>query len=368
MARRVGLSTTSRQRLALAFFATIVIATVATMGVRYFHAFRVSLETRDGSTIATVEGPAQLLERLTSVSEMRRRCKFPLFVDPWGGVNWGDDVFPPTNTAPPLTDSDGCEDLTRHRYSAPGTYLVKASMGYLGPTDIPIHDWDTAITVTVPGTPIEVSDFTLIDVAAGQVFPYQKSIPVEWNLNAGASTDLTFEVVTESGDVAATQTFQGLRYVGHGKASVSLNSAKYDSIVKADMVRAHLRATARFGAKEVVRESGLFTLSAQYETTSDSAPKITVAREARSVSLQQTLWNPACDGYLIDWGDGSTPERKVAPEAPQQGCLLARTVVSSRHIYDQPGTYRIVLRTSSFSYQNPPEDAPHYEAFDVQIP
>jgi hypothetical protein len=241
-------------------------------------------------------------------------------------------------------------------------------MAHLGPADGAIPEWDQSIDVTVPGAPIAVSDFTLIDAAAGQTFRYQQSIPVEWTLVAGAPTVLTLEVVTEKGEVAATETLSGLQYVGHGKAWVSLNSPTYDAVVRPDMVPVHLRATARIGSQEIVRAGQRFILSAEYEMTSDTAPHVEVERETRAATLTQTLWNPSCDGYLIDWGDGATPERKVAPAAPQQGCILAGVTVTSRHVYPQPGRYRIVLRTSSFSYQDAPEDAPSYQAFDVTVP
>jgi len=360
-------SLTWRRRVVPALFVAIAIAIVSTVAVRHLNAFRVSLESRDGAFIATVAGPKPLLERLAVVSESRRHCEFPSFVPSWGFVDWGDDESPPTNTAAPPAGVDGCEDLRRHRYTAPGTYVVKAEMGYLGSTDIPISVWTESITVTVPGAPIAVSDLTLIDVAAGQVFPYQKSIPVEWNLVAGSAADLTLEVVTESGEIAAAQTFHGLRYVGPGKAKVSLNSESYNAVVKPDMVPAHLRATARFGDKQVVREGGSVTLSSQQVGVWDGAPHITVEAMTRTVSLEQTLYNPSCDGYFIDWGDGSPPVSKVALTAPQQGCILEKILVTSRHTYNRPGKYRIMLRVSKFSYKEAPEEAPSYRAFDVEI-
>jgi hypothetical protein len=120
-----------------------------------------------------------------------------------------------------------------------------------------------------------------------------------------------------------------------------------------------IRATASDGGAVIVRESGWLTLSGERRASSPWAYGATVSRvgQTRTVVFEQVIWEPTCTGYLIDWGDGSLPERRVMPKPEGVGCALDKVEQKTRHTYAKPGEYRIIYRETESSYNHPPRTA-----------
>lgn len=330
----------------------------------------ISLDGDSVPVIATIVGPQSLLDRAAQVAKLRDdTCEIrQIFIGESFSVDWGDQGRYYTQVAPPILGPDGCVDWMKHRYTVPGTYLVRAGLHHLGPTDMPISDWQSERRVTVGGVPAPL-DFSLVDIPAGSTFLYQSDLTVEWQLTTGSPADLKLEIVGETGEVAVTKTLTGLTYVGRGKTTLRLQGPEYDRLVRPDKVKAHVRATLTSGGLTIVRDSGTMTLSSEIVfSQSDIVPRAEVAAaQPRKVTFSHHTYHRTCHSYVIDWGDGSPVERVVVDDMPR-GCTIDSTWLKSDHVYAEAGTYRIILRVNDFSFQEPPEDSPFYQAVTVTVP
>jgi hypothetical protein len=157
--------------------------------------------TPNGKTaIATLTGPPSLLERIRRVEKARRDCVLgPGFIPQWFAIDWGDDERIKTHQAAPILAPDGCEDWSKHTYSANGKYRIRATIGHLGETDIPMPDWLSEVTIEVRNIPATGFDLTLGGSAEGGTFLYGEPIPVEWDLVTEQPVQLVLALVDESG-------------------------------------------------------------------------------------------------------------------------------------------------------------------------
>mgnify|MGYP000954161008 CR=1 FL=1 len=330
----------------------------------------ISLDGDSVPVIATIIGPQSLLDRAAQVAKLRDdTCEIrQIFIGESFSVDWGDQGRYYTQVAPPILGPDGCVDWLKHRYTVPGTYLVRAGLHHLGPTDMPISDWQSERRVTVGGiaAPLE---FSLVDTATGRTVLYQSPLTVEWQLATGSPAELKLELVGENGAVAVTRTLTGLAYVGRGQTTLRLQGPAYDALVRPDNVKALIRATLTSGGQTIVRESGTMTLSSEIVFSNpDTAPRAEpVAGQPRTITFSHHTYYRECHSYEIDWGDGSPAERSIVDRIPN-ACTLESILVRSTHSYVEAGTYRITLRVNDFSFQGPPEDSPFYQAVTVTVP
>jgi hypothetical protein len=331
---------------------------------------RVIQEGDRAPATVTVVAPWELLARIDLVASRREACELRLgFMYEGFIVHWGDDDMAGTRIEPLIPDADGCQDWRKHQYTVPGTYRIRAGLYHLGPDDAPVGDWGAETTVTISGDRRPL-DFAFVETDHPEPYLYGDRITVVWNLTTDGPSYLQLDLVGENGVTLTTRSFAGLSYIGKGKVELFLQGPEYEQLIKDGMGRARIRATIRSDSGAlVVRETDPLLLSSEYVSSGDDyAPRAYLVSDTpHAVMIDHFSLTPKCQGYLIDWGDGSPPLR-VVPEQ-QNDCGSRDERIKNMHVYPAAGTYRITLRTNELHHLwMLPEDRPFYEAVTITIP
>jgi hypothetical protein len=321
------------------------------------------------STIVRVTGPQALVDRVAEYAATRRDCAEAFSIGgPGFWIDWGDDGHLRTRVEASPLGSDGCPDLLQHRYTVPGTYQIKALL--YQPSDTapaPAYEWQSEAVATVMGR-VEPLAFSLLSPAGGESYLYQASIPVAWSVATGGPINLTLELVAENGMVLESERYEGLSYVGRGEANVHLRSRSYERSIVNGGTTAKIRATIVSDNHEsLVRESEVISLSAEHVGLSKFRPNVELlADQPLAVKLRHHTFQPQCHDYLIDWGDGTPPEK--APPLVKASCIVGEQWIETMHTYRAAGTYQIVLRTNEHRLQESAAASPYFERITATVP
>ncbi len=314
----------------------------------------------------TVEivGPAVFVSKANSLDPKRYYG--------WGPglrIDWGDGCSWPQRGS---KVSEAESSVSRHRYTVPGTYKIRAFLYHHGPNDGSVTDWYAEAVVEVSGGNIENLPLSLEILSPGknEVYGFQEFPVIKWRLQTNKSVNILFQMLDLQNNLIGMDELK----------NISFNSEEQEKRLSlrafAELEKSLSRGNHKFKIRMIVsdqsgnqilsKESKAFTMTDEFK--SNNLKAFIIEPEGRPLEASVSYMSYHVDdlSYILDWGDGSPPVQALKP-LPLKGSMLKAKQLVFRHKYAKPGRYQVKIRSNDGRIFTDLEKIPYYEAVYLEV-
>ena len=320
----------------------------------------VKLNVNSGKAPLKVEvlAPAELLTRGKTWNGYRSigGCGFH--------IDWGDG-----NHDPHFESTYNRAEFGKHTYTVPGKYIIRAALYSPGPDDGPIYSWRGEGVVEVTGAPIAKSGISVHSPLGGEVYNYQVFPELKFALATERAGRLKMFLLDPDNNVIGEDEIRSISFNSQ-EISHNFRPRSYDKYDRALMdkktrCKIELKLIAEYGTILAQTFTPSFQISPVYVSPFGGlqqmnkplmehgtwGAQILPARPPSKNPLEITIChakmgNLDYSSYILDWGDGSAPEKVIKP-LPQGSVHYDLVPKEFTHVYPKPGTYEIKFKSNN---------------------